>query len=140
VQNIDSVGWLILGGDGRVAKCSDEALSLLGVSSLAEAFPEGDVLAHGVPDERTRAILAMGEVLEQPGGTVTDTFSVRRPDGETRRVRVSARNEIDDPEVGGVVVVFRDVTDEVFEGGRSRRRAGGPQGYDRPRRRPLAPR
>ncbi|OWY62136.1 hypothetical protein B7486_60055, partial [cyanobacterium TDX16] len=52
-------------------------------------------------------------LLAAPGNTTSGRIRIRHRDGRWRWADLFATNLIDDPEVGGVLVEIRDVTDQV---------------------------
>jgi PAS domain S-box-containing protein len=74
--------------------------SLLGTSAFG--------LVH--PDDVPRARQILGELLADPGVVARATLRVRHASGSWREMDFVARNLLDDPAVGGIVINARDVT------------------------------
>jgi PAS domain S-box-containing protein len=64
------------------------------------------------PDDRPQVERALREVLARPGHTIRHAARARHKDGGWRRYDVVARNLLQDPSVGGVVLNSRDVTEQ----------------------------
>jgi PAS domain S-box-containing protein len=65
------------------------------------------------PDEAPRIAKAIERVREDTGAVARLRYRVRHKDGTWRTLDVVARNELDNPDVGGVLVNARDVTEQV---------------------------
>jgi PAS domain S-box-containing protein len=65
------------------------------------------------PDDRAVAREAFARVLERAGAMARDLRRARHRDGSYRLLEVLARNLLDQPAVGGVIVSMRDVTERV---------------------------
>jgi diguanylate cyclase (GGDEF)-like protein/PAS domain S-box-containing protein len=62
------------------------------------------------PDDRAWAEQLLADVLRSPGAQLAGEFRVRHADGSWRSIEAVAKNLLDDPAVGGVVVNYRDIT------------------------------
>jgi PAS domain S-box-containing protein len=62
------------------------------------------------PDDRTWAAQTMRDVASLPGAQVAAEVRVQHADGSWLVIEAVAKNLLDDPAVGGVVVNYRDVT------------------------------
>ena len=62
------------------------------------------------PDDREWAASMVRDVARNPGSQVATEVRVRHADGSWLVIEAVAKNLIDDPAVGGVVVNYRDVT------------------------------
>ncbi len=62
------------------------------------------------PDDLEKALEALAETLVRPGVLPPLEFRARRVDGSWRHVEVVRNNRLDDPDVGGVVINVRDIT------------------------------
>jgi PAS domain S-box-containing protein len=85
------------------------------VRAVLGYWPE-DVVGTGVfdyvhPDDVERAFLALAETLATPGVLPPIEFRARRADGTWRHVEVVRNNLSDDPQVAGVVINVRDITE-----------------------------
>jgi PAS domain S-box-containing protein len=73
------------------------------------------------PDDRERAERAFMQVIQEPGRTLTVELRFRRRDGGWRHVEVRGTNHLENPDVEGVIVNARDVTDRKRTEGQLRR-------------------
>ncbi len=64
------------------------------------------------PDDMGLAMKLLEKILSHPKRTFSDNLRVKNAHGEWRIVEVSARNLLDNPAVNGIVVNYRDVTEE----------------------------
>ncbi len=71
------------------------------------------------PDDQLRVGLILAELLDEPGAEASFELRGRHADGSWRWLEVSLRNLVDDPEIAGLVVNERDVTERHFLGGRA---------------------
>lgn len=62
------------------------------------------------PDDVGRAGQLLAELLTRPGGTVRETLRIRDAEGGWRDVDFLARNLLDNPVVGGIVINARDIS------------------------------
>jgi PAS domain S-box-containing protein len=92
---------------GRVRFVS--GASILGYSEQQWSSTSIFDLVH--PDDRQRALEVAGAVLSTPGSDRVEDFRIRHADGSWAHVEVSAANLLDDPDVHGVVITSRNVTD-----------------------------
>ena len=101
-----------------VITVTDQALGVRFVSpSLGRVFgyapasaPPVQSLVH--PDDYAAAVAVVGEVVAAPRGTsATAAWRVRHADGSWRHTETIATNLLDDPNVAGVVLNTRDVTE-----------------------------
>ena len=70
-----------------------------------------DALTYVHPEDRTELRGALTGGLEHPEGAVSRECRVEHADGGVRWVEIRARNRLEDPAIGGIVVSVRDVTD-----------------------------
>jgi PAS domain S-box-containing protein len=64
------------------------------------------------PDDAARARAVLTALHDQPGGQLTGEFRLRHRDGSWRTVAGVATNLLDEPAVRGIVLNYRDVTEE----------------------------
>jgi PAS domain S-box-containing protein len=99
----------ILGPDGtiRFASPSHERVLGYGVEELlgANAFD----LVH--PDDLASVRARFTEAIERPQAVTLTEFRIQHIGGSWRVLEGAARNLIDDPTIGGVIVNTRDITD-----------------------------
>jgi len=72
-------------------------------------------------EDRERAEQAFTQVLQEPGRTLTVELRFRQRDGGWRHVEVRGTNHLENPDVEGVIVNARDVTDRKRTEGQLRR-------------------
>ena len=102
-------GITVVGPDGSIVYDSPAAAGLLGMAdgdrvgrhALDNVHP--DELAH---TEQLLADMVTGKLT----GTIELDVRVRHHDGSWRHLEAQATNLLDDPEIGGIVCNFRDVT------------------------------
>lgn len=102
----------VIGADGELRYSSPAGTRVLGYPAGHE--PAGGILALVHPDDVEVAARALDEVrlgTRGPGEPVT--FRTLTFDGGVRHLESSAVNLIDEPLIGGIMVVSRDVTERV---------------------------
>ncbi|MCI3950323.1 MAG: diguanylate cyclase/phosphodiesterase with and sensor(s) [Acidimicrobiales bacterium] len=65
------------------------------------------------PDDLDEVLEAFGEVVSRPGAVVSRQLRIATAEAAWRTVEARATNRLDDPDVGGVVITLRDVTDRA---------------------------
>ncbi|WP_136716288.1 PAS domain S-box protein [Halorientalis salina] len=70
-----------------------------------------DVFEYIHPEDVEQVRDAFEQCLGTSGETIAREFRVQQPDGSISWVEARARNFVDDPDIGGVVVSSRDITD-----------------------------
>ncbi|HEY0837524.1 MAG TPA: PAS domain S-box protein [Azospirillum sp.] len=66
------------------------------------------------PDDRALALERIAARAAAPQGSAgTSTFRLRHADGRWRTVEATGYNQLDDPEIEGIVVNIRDITEQV---------------------------
>jgi PAS domain S-box-containing protein len=99
---------LVVDNEGQFQYLSPATERVLG---YPPADLEGEVGFDYVhPDDRERAATEFAEVVSTPSGRATIEFRFRQPDGEFTWLGLRARNLLDDPVIGGIVVYARDIT------------------------------
>lgn len=99
----------ILARDGRTLYGSPSAEQVLGYAG--EEFAGREVFAFIHPDDIAAAKRQLAEVMTAPQRVVTGELRCLRKDGACRWVEYSGTNLLEDPNVGGIVVNYRDVTE-----------------------------
>ena len=107
VQNSADVN-LIMGPEGTVQYESPAVERVLGYRVEDRVGRSAFELIH--PDDQTRGQRLLADVLRSPGAQVSGELRIRHADGSWRAIEAIAKNLIDDPAVGGLVVNYRDVT------------------------------
>ena len=64
------------------------------------------------PEDQERIGKVLADLISRPGGAARETFRYRHKDGSWRVVDARARNLLQDPAVGAVVVNSRDMTEQ----------------------------
>lgn len=104
-----SDGFFVIDASGTQIFCSDSAERLLGHPS-SELM--GTSFMHYLdPESLPRARSAFAQVLERPDEPVQAELRVVRSDGGMTDLEGVAVNRLHDPDVGGIVVTVRDVTE-----------------------------
>ena len=111
-----SDAFAIVGADGRLTYASPASKRILGYNPEQLAGRSAIEFVH--PSAASRAINVVAKVAEQPGNQLETELRMQRADGEWRWLSVIATNRTDDPEVSGIVLNFRDVTDKHEDEGR----------------------
>ena len=116
----DGEGWLrsllrntadvvtVLSADNTVLYDSPAIGRVFGYAPGERVGENGLGYVH--PDDAERVGKAFAELLEGPRADVPLEYRMRHKDGSWRYVASSRTNLLDDPSVGGVVTVYRDVT------------------------------
>ncbi|HZB71034.1 MAG TPA: PAS domain S-box protein, partial [Acidimicrobiales bacterium] len=65
------------------------------------------------PDDLDEVLEAFGAVVSRPGAVVSRQLRIATADAAWRTVEARATNRLDDPDVGGVVITLRDITDRA---------------------------
>lgn len=103
----DSV--VVLGKDGRIRFESPAVERILGYR--AEDRIGRPVLSNVHADDRSPVERRLSEVSARSGSEATVEFRAKHADGSWRVLEAIAKNLVDDPAVGGVVVNYRDITE-----------------------------
>ena len=108
VQNA-SDGVVVLGEDGRIRYESPAVERILG-SRAGERV--GQLVSTDIhPDDRASVERGLADVASMSGSEARAEFRARHADGSWRTLEAIAKNLLDDPAVGGVVVNYRDITE-----------------------------
>lgn len=94
--------------DGRVAYMTPNVSGLLGVDP--EHLERRGLIDLVRQTDRRRALEAYVRVRRTPGATARLELGAWHPDGGECFLDVRATNLVDSPEVGGILVTFRDIT------------------------------
>ena len=94
---------------GSLRYVSGQGHQSLGYSTLEWSRMQVFDLVH--PEDRPRALEMAGKVLSAPSAAFADEFRMRSSSGNFEDLEVSAINMLADPDVRGVVVTSRNVTE-----------------------------
>ncbi|MDY3560553.1 PAS domain S-box protein [Gemmata sp. JC673] len=105
-RSLDPV--LLFGPDGAIRHATPAGAALMGYFPDELENMAAAALIH--PDDQERIGAAMAAVLATPDGTAAEEYRVRHRDGTWRWLEARAVNLLHEPDVGALVVSFRDVT------------------------------
>ena len=108
VQNA-SDGVLVLGEDGLIRYESPAVERILGRHAQDRIGRPATADVH--PDDRGVLDRLLGDVEASGGADIAVEFRMRHADDSWRTLEAIAKNLLDDPAVGGVVVNYRDITE-----------------------------
>ena len=94
---------------GRIKLVTPSATRMFGTAEEDIIGKTGFELMH--PDDRKKAILSFTEVVEKRNRGIPTEFRVRRGDGSYIHVEVIGNNLLDHPEVRGIVLTARDISE-----------------------------
>jgi diguanylate cyclase (GGDEF)-like protein/PAS domain S-box-containing protein len=102
---------LVCDADGLLLYASPSAGRTLG-------YEDGDYLGRDLrefvhPDDRHRALRELSRVLSVPASPARTSLRLLVADGAVRDFEAVANNLLDEPSIGGIIVVARDVTDRL---------------------------
>ena len=98
-------------GDGVVRYANDACERLLGLPAAAFVGTNPFRLVH--PDDRAGLIARMAALRRQPGEVHVFAVRARHADGTYRHLESTVRNGLDDPQLRGVLLSTRDVTERA---------------------------
>jgi PAS domain S-box-containing protein len=102
----------LVSAEATILYASPATTRLLGyLPDKVIAAPSVFVSVH--PDDQARALAAFAALLAQPEAVAAGAVRCRHRDGTWRWLEVTGTNLLSDPEVGAIVVNFRDVTDRM---------------------------
>ncbi|WP_426571027.1 sensor domain-containing protein [Aquihabitans sp. McL0605] len=99
----------ITDGDGKLLFSSGTDNNLLGYPDDFWLGRQPISLVH--PDDMDRAVGGWERALANPGMEVYEEVRMREANGTWQDIAITGVNLIDDPEVGGIVVTSRNITD-----------------------------
>lgn len=102
---------VLLDESGNVTFESPSASAILCVPSTDEPSAFGLDKVH--PEEREAVIALFEKTRATPGAVARAAYRFKRGDGEWQHLEALAKNLLDDPELRGVLITFRDVTDRI---------------------------
>ncbi|MBI2059971.1 MAG: PAS domain S-box protein [Nitrospirae bacterium] len=99
---------VVVDAEGRVKYVSPWIKRLFGYDPEALIGVSGLSVVH--PDDHPVALTALQQGVRKVGPQPLLELRVRRADGSFAHVEVASRNCLDDPEINGFVVLFRDIS------------------------------
>ncbi len=103
--------FTLVNGDGQVTYVSPTVERILGFRP--DELQGRNVLEYIPPEDRARVTEALASIRGTPGSTTTLQARFRNAAGSSRTLDILGTNMLDDPAVRGLVVIARDVTDQV---------------------------
>ena len=100
---------LIAAADGTIMYESPAVSRVMGYEGASRVGGSAFDALH--PGDAAAVHQLFQDVAEQPNALVATQFRARHSDGTWRHLEGVAKNLLDDPAVGGVVINYRDVTD-----------------------------
>ena len=100
---------LIASADGTIMYESPAVSRVMGYEGASRVGGSAFDALH--PGDAAAVHQLFQDVAEQPNALVATQFRARHSDGTWRHLEGVAKNLLDDPAVGGVVINYRDVTD-----------------------------
>lgn len=101
---------IVVSAHGEVTYATPAIEAVLGWTP-EEALARGLGLVH--PEDLARLGAAFDSVVSRPGATETVEYRARHADGSWRHLDAALTSLLDDPQVQGVVLNHRDVTDRI---------------------------
>jgi PAS domain S-box-containing protein len=111
-------GFALMAPDRTVRYVSPAVARILG--HAPEEFVGKDAWEWAHPDDRAGLSVWLAHLLTDPGGTVEVWYRFRHRDGSYRQLDIAATNMLADPDVGAVVVTFREIATAGGRPGRPR--------------------
>src|SRR5690606_7019838 len=102
---------VVIHADGTITEANPDR-GLFGPRDPAEVLGQG-ASAYVHDDDVDDARAAMAALPEDPSSSVTTTFRVRDREDRLRWIEATGTNMLDNPNVAGVVVNYRDVTERI---------------------------
>jgi len=99
----------VIDKDGQFEYVSPAAKRELGYSATELLGEIAFEYIH--PEDKAAAVEELATVIEQPTQRISIEFRFRQRDGSWRWIEARGRNLIDDPDIAGVVVYARDITE-----------------------------
>ena len=102
----------VLDSEGRLRFVNDAVARVLG-------YRPADVIGLPIedfyhPDDRRRALDRFGKTLEEGNaGEEMEIYRLRHHDGSYRHLETLAVSRLDDPDVGGILLIARDVSERL---------------------------
>ena len=102
-------GIVLLDADGTIRYYSPAVKHIMGHDEgemIGFSFSE---LLH--PDDQQTAMDLLDSIMQDSGATASTELRARHKDASWHYLQATATNHVDDPDVGAIVVNFRDITD-----------------------------
>ena len=109
IENIHDTISLI-DGEGRLLETTGRYKPIMGYPK--EFWESRSIFELLVPEDVPRVLELQAEVLARPGETVSSEFSVISADNTVEILEVHAVNLLDDPDIAGIVITSRNVTEQ----------------------------
>jgi diguanylate cyclase (GGDEF)-like protein/PAS domain S-box-containing protein len=107
-----SSDWIfIVDARGVITWANEAARFAMGVSDVSAEPLEISTFVH--PEDRAAVTANLERTITSSGAAVPGVYRVRTVDGDWRYIETLSTNCLDDPEIGGVVVNARDVTERI---------------------------
>lgn len=103
-------GLVVLDADGVLTYASPATARMTGYTAKERAGRRVLELVH--PDDLQSLMEELGALPDTPRATATVEYRLRHKDGSWRRMEAVCTNLLDDPNVQGIVVNLRDITDQ----------------------------
>lgn len=104
----------VVDADGQIMFQCSSIKSILGYDATAMVGRSVFDLLH--PDDHPTAKRALREAVSTPGASPPMEVRVRHSDGYWRQVEIIGSNQLDRPEIRGIIINSRDITErKVFE-------------------------
>jgi diguanylate cyclase (GGDEF)-like protein/PAS domain S-box-containing protein len=100
---------LLLNKEGIITEASNSAARVTGYSEPQLVGKKNLEFIH--PDDACKMISTMEKILEQPGVSHTLEVRYKHADGSWRWLETNRINMLESPDVGGIVVNMRDITE-----------------------------
>jgi PAS domain S-box-containing protein len=100
---------IIIDADGNILYASPSTRAILGYRSEEIIGSKGNQLVH--PEDRPQTDKIRNHLVQDPGRSKPFQLRLRHRSGEWRMVEMIAHNLLSDPDIGGIVLNWRDVTD-----------------------------
>ena len=110
VQNL-AEGVVVLAADGSVKYSSPPAAQMMGFAQNSGRGKLG--LDFVIEEDRDRAAEIVARAFSEPGIQGPVALRIRGEGDRIRTIEAMGHNRLDDPDVGGVIVTARDVSDRI---------------------------
>ncbi len=101
---------VVIDGAGLVLYANPKALEIFG-RSLEEGIGT-NAFEYVHPDDVERVAEEFVRLLQTPGGTIRDNLRALAANGEVREIEIVSTNALDSPNVAGIILNGRDVTEQ----------------------------